>query len=127
MVYSQLCLFNEIDEKQVRSIVIKELKQYRALKIHLENKKEQKDKGIANLFPSLRDSSEEAALKVRQIEKALYGLLDDSERAIVEKKYLNNNPQNDLVIMEELCLKKDPYYRKKRYAIQTIATALAII
>ncbi|UII56700.1 ArpU family transcriptional regulator [Cytobacillus spongiae] len=123
----QMSLFKEVDEKHVRSLVAKELKLYRALKIQSQNKEEQKVHGVINLFPSLRDRSEEATLKIKQIERALYELLDDTEKLIIELKYLSNNVFSDLYIMEEVGLKKDQFYRKKRSAINMIATALAII
>ncbi|PAF33900.1 ArpU family transcriptional regulator, partial [Terribacillus saccharophilus] len=42
----QLKLLLEIDEKEVQQIVIKELKQYRALKIQIENRREQQEEGV---------------------------------------------------------------------------------
>ncbi|MED4338642.1 ArpU family transcriptional regulator, partial [Bacillus licheniformis] len=53
MSKEQLSFLDDVDEKAVRKIVIKELKNYRALKVQLENKKECSSAGI-NIFPSLR-------------------------------------------------------------------------
>lgn len=39
MSKEQLSFLDDVDEKAVRKIVIKELKNYRALKVQLENKK----------------------------------------------------------------------------------------
>ncbi|ARW06272.1 hypothetical protein MOE33_03270 [Bacillus atrophaeus] len=40
----QLSFIPEVNEKEVRNTVIKELKTYRSLKIQAENRKEQKEK-----------------------------------------------------------------------------------
>lgn len=40
MSVAQLSFLKEVDRKLVRKLVIKELKDYRALKVQLENKKE---------------------------------------------------------------------------------------
>nr|WP_223251893.1 hypothetical protein [Bacillus atrophaeus] len=43
-VAKQLSFIPEVNEKEVRNTVIKELKTYRSLKIQAENRKEQKEK-----------------------------------------------------------------------------------
>ncbi|MCM3411477.1 ArpU family phage packaging/lysis transcriptional regulator [Metabacillus litoralis] len=126
MIAEQLSLLEQVDEKEVRKLVIKELKNYRAIKVQLENKKESNQAGVA-LFPTLRDSANINALKIKQIERALEHSLDEDERLIIEKKYLTAHRTKDINIYMELNINKDPYYEMKRRAINTIATALGII
>lgn len=125
---TQLSFFPDVDEKEVRSLVVKELKKYKALKIQLENKKEQEDNGIeGDLFPKLLNNDLQNKLKVIQIERVLNNSLDSIERKIIEMKYLSNERQNDLNIYLELGLQKKPYYEKKKTAIFMIASSLGII
>lgn len=126
MLAEQLSFLEKIDEKEVRKIVIKLLKEYRALKVQIENKKECANVGI-DLFPSLRDSYNHNELKVRQIERALEQSLDDEELLIIEKKYLTSTRIKDIEIYMQLGLKKDTYYDVKNRAMNRIATALGII
>ncbi|MCV9884714.1 ArpU family phage packaging/lysis transcriptional regulator [Metabacillus halosaccharovorans] len=126
MISEQLSLLEQVDEKEVRKLVIKELKNYRAIKVQLENKQECNQAGVA-LFPTLRDSGNINALKIKQIERALEHSLDEDERLIIEKKYLTAHRTKDINIYMELNINKDPYYEMKRRAINTIATALGII
>lgn len=105
----QLSFLHPGDLKAVRKIVIKELKDYRALKLQLENKKESVDAGISP-FPSIRDSFILNELKVKQMERALENSLDDEERMIIEKKYLTASQTKDIHIYMELGMKKDTYY-----------------
>ncbi|MCY9162715.1 ArpU family transcriptional regulator [Bacillus atrophaeus] len=123
----QLSFIPEVNEKEVRNIVIKELKTYRSLKIQAENRKEQKEKGVIGLFPQLRKSTEYNELKVKQMDRALKHCLDQDEHSIIEKKYLSPQKIKDLEIMIELGLKRDKFYQVKRQAIYNIATALGII
>ncbi|MEC0286014.1 ArpU family phage packaging/lysis transcriptional regulator [Bacillus subtilis] len=125
-VTEQLSFLHPVDLKAVRKIVIKELKDYRALKVQLENKKESVDAGISP-FPSIRDSFILNELKVKQMERALENSLDDEERMIIEKKYLTASQTKDIHIYMELGMKKDTYYEIKHRAILRIATALGII
>ncbi|QRZ94739.1 ArpU family transcriptional regulator [Bacillus subtilis] len=122
----QLSFLHPVDLKVVRKIVIKELKDYRALKVQLENKKESVDAGISP-FPSIRDSFILNELKVKQMERALENSLDDEERMIIEKKYLTASQTKDIHIYIVLGMKKDTYYEIKQRAILRIATALGII
>ena len=125
---TQLSFFPDVDEKEVRSLVVKELKKYKALKIQLENKKEQMENGIeGDLFPKLLNNDLQNKLKVIQIERVLNNSLDSVERQIIELKYLSNERQNDLNIYLELGLQKKPYYEKKKTAIFMIASSLGII
>ncbi|MCY8513527.1 ArpU family phage packaging/lysis transcriptional regulator [Bacillus atrophaeus] len=123
----QLSFLPDVNEKEVRNIVIKELKTYRSLKIQAENRKEQKEKGVIGLFPQLRKSTEYNELKVKQMDRALKHCLDQDEHSIIEKKYLSPQKIKDLEIMIELGLKRDKFYQVKRQAIYNIATALGII
>lgn len=127
MVAEQISFISSFDEKRVQELVIQELKSYRAMRVYIENKKEQEQEGVFNLFPSLRRSQKENEIKVRQIERALNHSLDATERKIIEEKYLNSVQVNDINIYLDLGLKKGKYYEKKRAAIHLIATALGII
>jgi ArpU family phage transcriptional regulator len=123
----QMSFLAEVDEKEVRDIVIKQLRNYRALKVQMENKKEREQAGIVNLFPTLRKIDKENELIVRQIDRSLEHSLDSFERKIIEMKYLNSVETNDLNIYLELGLKKEKFYDKKRAAIFNLATALGIV
>ena len=123
----QLKFFTDIDEKEVQNLIIGELRDYRALKVQIENKKEQEAAGIINLFPSVREQDRLNELKVKQIERALENSLDFIERKIIEMKYFTSQETKDINIYLELGLKKGKYYEKKRAAIYRLATALGII
>ncbi|MCG0590581.1 ArpU family transcriptional regulator [Bacillus velezensis] len=123
----QLSFIPDVNEKEVRNIVIKELKTYRSLKTQAENRQEQKEKGIIGLFPQLRKNTDYNELKVKQMDRALENCLDQDERSIIEKKYLSPRKIKDLEIMIELGLKRDKFYQVKRQAIYNIATALGMI
>lgn len=123
----QISLFPPIDEKEIQIITIKELKNYRALKVKLENKQELKETGLTGLFPSLRNVDKENEVVVRQIDRALSLCLDPLEKQIIELKYLNTSDFTDLNICLDLGIKKGRYYAKKKSAIHSIATALGII
>lgn len=127
MLVKQLSLISEVNEKEVRNTVIKELMIYRALKIQAENRKEQKEKGVLGLYPQLRKRAEYNDLKVKQMNRALKHCLDQDEYSIIEMKYLSTEKVKDLEIMMELGLKRDKFYQLKRKAIYNIATALGII
>ncbi|ANB66171.1 phage transcriptional regulator, ArpU family protein (plasmid) [Anoxybacillus sp. B7M1] len=116
-----------LDDKQVEKTVISELKNYRALKVRMENLKERERAGVKNLFPELRQSQFMNELKFTQIERALKNSLDAIERQIIEMKYLSPVEINDIDIYMELGLTKKRYYAKKRTAIERLATALGII
>lgn len=123
----QLSLFPPIDERGVRHAVAKELKAYKALRVAAQNRKEQQEKGIDQLFPRLQASDTENILKVQQIERALQYSLDEVERQIIEEKYLSTSRVKDINIYLDLGMTKDQYYPKKKDAIFQIATALGII
>src|SRR6478735_1566809 len=109
----QLTLLEPVDEKLVRQTVIRELKNYRALKVQLENKKEREEAGVVGLFPVLRKEDNLAELKVKQIERALQHSLDEIEREIIQIKYLESKQTKDINIYMDLGLKKEKYYEKK--------------
>lgn len=124
---SQVETIEGLNDKEVQSTVIKELREYRALKVKLENKIEREQEGLLLLFPVLQSPDKENELKVRQIDRAMNFSMDATERKIIQLKYLNTEELNDLNIYLELGLKKDKYYRKKRSALHHLATALGII
>ncbi|MEC0417062.1 ArpU family phage packaging/lysis transcriptional regulator [Bacillus subtilis] len=126
MTAEQLSFMVPVDARAVRKIVIKELKDYRALKVQMENKRECESAGMS-LFPSLRDSHNINELKVKQMERALQNSLDDLERLIIEKKYLTASAVKDISIYMDLGIKKNTYYELKKRAIYRLATALGII
>lgn len=124
----QLSFFPDVDEKKVRSLVAKELKLYKALKIRQQNKKELGENGISgHIFPKLLENDTENEFKVIHMERALNNSLDSIERKIIEMKYLSPERQNDINIYMELGLQKTPYYEKKKQAIFMIASTLGII
>lgn len=126
MLAEQLSFLSNVNEREVRKLVIRELKDYRALKVQIENKNERVSAGV-NLFPSLRNSHVINELKVKQIERALNDSLDEEELLIIKKKYLTSVKTKDIEIYLELGFKKDTYYEVKNRAINRIATALGII
>lgn len=124
---TQLSLFADIDEKEIRRIVARELKQYKALKIAMKNKSELNEEGISPLFPSLNKKDKEKEIKVRQIDRAIENALNEVERQIIQQKYLSSIRIKDSTLYSNIGLKKDHYYYHKRQAILLIATALGII
>ncbi|MBK5459245.1 MULTISPECIES: ArpU family phage packaging/lysis transcriptional regulator [Peribacillus] len=125
---TKLSFFLDIDEKKVRSLVAKELKLYKALKIRQQNKRELDENGITNhIFPKLLDNDAENEFKVIHMERTLNNSLDQIEQQIIEMKYLGQERQNDIYIYMELGLQKTRYYEKKKQAIFMIAQTLGII
>ncbi|WP_423220216.1 ArpU family phage packaging/lysis transcriptional regulator [Cytobacillus praedii] len=123
----QLTLLPTVDEKKVRNTVIKELKEYKALRIAMENKREIEEQGIEKLFPSLNDKEKEKIIKFNQINRTIKHALDDTEREIIEKKYLGPSRVKDISVYMDMGITKDQYYICKKQAIFQIATALTII
>ncbi|MFF2885104.1 ArpU family phage packaging/lysis transcriptional regulator [Bacillus toyonensis] len=125
----QLSLLPTIDretEKKVQKEVVKILKEYRALKARFENEVELQQEGIS-LFPEIRDTRHVSNIKFKQIEKALKYVLDYDEAEIIKMKYLNGEKLKDSFIYNELSMKKDHFYNKKKNAIRMIATSLGMI
>lgn len=114
-------------EKEIQETLIKELKDYKALKVKQENFKECQEAGVIVPFPSLLNNNTIDELKVRQIERSLRESLDSIERGIIELKYLNHREINDLEIFMTLGIKKGKYYTKKNEAIRRLSKALGII
>lgn len=118
-----------ISEKEIKREVIKELKTYRALRVRMINKKELEINGYNQLFTCLRkDEREEKQneIKYLQIERTLQEALDEKEREIIEKKYLQPSIPKDVTLYEDMGLKRDPYYMYKKQAIEQIAISLGI-
>lgn len=123
----QLTFFPDVNEKEVRQLVAKLLKEYKALKVSVENKEERVKAGKENLFPIINEFQEDKDIIVNQIDRALEYALDDIEREIIERKYLSKSRVKDITIYMDMGLNKDPYYIHKGNAIKNIATALGII
>ncbi len=123
----QLNMFGEVNDKEVRSVVIKELRLYKALKVQIANLEERTEQGVINLYPTIRKISAENHLKVQQMDRALAHSLDVEERKIIEMKYLSGERNKDITIYMDLGMKKDRYYELKQQAIRYLATALGII
>ncbi|MBY0088188.1 ArpU family transcriptional regulator [Brevibacillus sp. M2.1A] len=123
----QLSFLEPVDEKEVRKAVVKALKEYKALRVAVQNKQERQEKGIDQLFPRLQKSESTNELKARQIERALKYSLDEVERQIIEEKYLSTSRVKDINVYLDLGLTKDQFYTKKKEAIMQIATALGMI
>ncbi|PEP22011.1 ArpU family phage packaging/lysis transcriptional regulator [Bacillus wiedmannii] len=113
-------------EKKVQKEVISILKEYRALKTRFENEVEQQQEGVS-LFPEIRNTRHISNIKFKQIEKTLHYCLDEDEVKIITMKYLSNKKLKDDFIYNELLIKKDAFYTKKKNAIRLIATALGMI
>lgn len=122
----QISFFQDIDEKEMRRRVIKELKNFKALRVRMQNIEEQSQAGYAVLFPKMKEDQKHE-MKFKQIERTLSYALDEDERKIVELKYLGDRRVKDSYVYNELMIKRDPFYEKKSNAIRLIATALGII
>ncbi|WP_110926836.1 ArpU family phage packaging/lysis transcriptional regulator [Bacillus massiliglaciei] len=116
-----------INDRELKRIVAEELKFYKALKVLVKNNKELKETGVGRVFPEMisRDSVKE--LKYKHVNRVLNEVLDDTQRMILEKKYLGNIAVNDLTICMDLGLSKNQFYDQKKQAIRLFATALGII
>jgi len=122
----QLSLFDQVDERELRRRVIRELQHLRVLRVRLTNKMERLETGTEDLFPILREN-EECEIRARQVERALQDGLDEDQRRIIEMKYLQNGKIKDITAQHELGMSHEYYYIKKKQAIYDIATALGII
>lgn len=123
----QLSFFPPVNEKEVRKVVARQLKEYKAYKVSVENQSEQIKEGVPGIFPIISEQQKNKSLIVRQIDRALENALDEVEREIITKKYLSNTRIKDTTIYMDMGLTKDQYYVHKREAIRLIATALGII
>lgn len=113
-------------EKKMQKEVVSILKEYRALKARFENEVELQQEGIS-LFPEIRDTRHVSNIKFKQIEKVLKYVLDYDEAEIIKMKYLNGEKLKDSFIYNELSMKKDHFYSRKKNAIRMIATSLGMI
>lgn len=123
----QLKMFEEIDYKELQSIVVKELRLYKALKVQIENMDERNSQDATRLYPTMRTINDTNRLKVEQMERALNHSLDREEREIIEMKYLSGEREKDITVYMDLMMSKDRYYETKQHAIRYLGTALGII
>ncbi|MGG0239681.1 ArpU family phage packaging/lysis transcriptional regulator [Bacillus rhizoplanae] len=121
-----MSFFEDIDIRKVRKRVVKELKNYKALRVREQNRQERNAAGYAVLFPKMKDDQIHE-IKFKQLERALQNSLDEDQREIIEMKYLDDKKVKDTYVYNELIIKRDDFYDKKRTAIRLIATALEII
>ncbi|EEL72331.1 TPA: ArpU family phage packaging/lysis transcriptional regulator [Bacillus wiedmannii] len=121
-----LSIMDKETEKKIQKVVISILKEHRALKVRFGDEVEQQQ-GEINLFPEICNTKQINQMKYRQVEKALKYSLDEDERNIIEMKYLNDQKLRDDYIYNELFIKKDSYYEKKKNALRLIATALGVM
>ncbi|PDZ02663.1 ArpU family transcriptional regulator [Bacillus cereus] len=124
---NQLSFFEDIDEKEMRRLVVKELKNYKALCVRIKNQEEQAQAGCAVLFPKIKGDDKNHEIRFKQIERTLQNALDKDQRQIIELKYLGNEKVKDSYVYNELMMRRDKFYENKKSAIWLIATALGII
>ncbi|MFB4347735.1 ArpU family phage packaging/lysis transcriptional regulator [Bacillus sp. BR_7] len=124
---NQLSFFKDIDEKEMRRLVVKELKNYKALCVRMKNQEEQAQAGCVVLFPKMKDDDKNHEIRFKQIERTLQNALDKDQRQIIELKYLGNEKVKDSYVYNELMMRRDNFYENKKSAIWLIATALGII
>ncbi|WP_180226265.1 hypothetical protein [Bacillus wiedmannii] len=69
---NQLLFFEDIDEKEIRRLVVKELKNYKALYVRMKNQEEQaRAGGGIVLFPKMKGDEKNHEIRVKQIERTL--------------------------------------------------------
>ena len=124
---NQLSFFEDIDEKEMRRLVVKELKNYKALCVRMKNQEEQAKSGCVVLFPKMKGDDNNHEIRFKQIERTLQNALDKDQRQIIELKYLGNEKVKDSYVYNELMMRRDNFYENKKVAIRLIATALGII
>ncbi|WP_341352697.1 ArpU family phage packaging/lysis transcriptional regulator, partial [Bacillus cereus] len=124
---NQLSFFEDIDEKEMRRLVVKELKNYKALCVRMKNQEEQAQAGCVVLFPKMKGDDKNHEIRFKQIERTLQNALDKDQRQIIELKYLGNEKVKDSYVYNELMMRRDNFYENKKSAIKLIATALGII
>jgi ArpU family phage transcriptional regulator len=120
-------MVKKINEKEVQRLVAGLLKQYKAYRVALANKAEQDTEGLVQLFPSLEDNYSQKYIVVKQIERAIEYALDEREREIIKRKYLDKTRVKDVEVFMGMGISKDQYYNYKKDAINLIANALGII
>ncbi|AFU12931.1 phage transcriptional regulator, ArpU family [Bacillus thuringiensis MC28] len=124
---NQLSFFEDIDEKEMRRLVVKELKNYKALCVRMKNQEEQAQAGCVVLFPKMKGDDKNHEIRFKQIERTLQKALDKEQQQIIELKYLGNEKVKDSYVYNELMMRRDNFYENKKVAIRLIATALGII
>lgn len=124
---NQLSFFEDVDEKEMRRLVVKELKNYKALCVRMKNQEEQAQAGCVVLFPKMKGDERNHEIRFKQIERTLQNALDKDQRQIIELKYLGNEKVKDSYVYNELMMRRDNFYENKKVAIRLIATALGII
>lgn len=117
----------KIDEKEVQRLVAGQLKLFKAYRVAVENKAEIDSNSLDKLFPMLDDNYVEKYIIVKQIERALEYALDEREREIIQRKYLQNTRVKDAEVWMGMGIAKDQYYNLKKDALNLIANALGII
>lgn len=124
---NQLSFFEDIDEKEMRRLVVKELKNYKALCVRMKNQEEQAQAGGIVLFSKMKGDDKNHEIRFKQIERTLQNALDYDQRQIIELKYLGNEKVKDSYVYNELMMRRDNFYENKKIAIRLIAIALGII
>ncbi|OKL37607.1 ArpU family phage packaging/lysis transcriptional regulator [Domibacillus mangrovi] len=117
----------DINDHELKKVVAEELKLYKALRVSVKNNNELKDCEVGKVFPTVINREREKELKYKQVKRVLTEVLNDTQRLILEKKYLGNAAVNDLTIYMDMGLTKDQFYIQKKQAIRLFATALGII
>ncbi|MGD6879289.1 ArpU family phage packaging/lysis transcriptional regulator [Bacillus infantis] len=115
-----------MDNKRLSSVISELLKQYKALKVYLDNKRELEENGLPGLFPAVVDRHELKQLQFTQINRAIESL-DPMERQIIDQKFLSPIKEKDLSIYSSMGINKDKYYKFKGQALIKIAIALNLI
>ncbi|MHC8523962.1 ArpU family phage packaging/lysis transcriptional regulator [Rossellomorea sp. H39__3] len=109
--------------RETRKAAVKKLKKLRPLITWYRNKEAAEKLGVKQSLFNEEQKEEKLIIKelrYRQF-KAILDDLQEDERKIIEMKYLDVQSKSDLFIMEELHLKKDPYYIKKNAALDALA------
>ena len=65
-------------------------------------------------FPKMKGDDKNHEIRFKQIERTLKHALDEDERRIIEMKYLGNRKVKDSFVYNELMIKRDPFYQKKK-------------
>ncbi|EJQ11701.1 ArpU family phage transcriptional regulator [Bacillus cereus BAG3X2-1] len=120
---NQLPFLEDIDEKEMHRLVVKGLKNYKALCVRMKNAQA----GGIVLFTKMEGDDKNHEIRFKQIERTLQNALDKDQRQIIELKYLGNEKVKDSYVYNELMIRRDNFYENKKVAIHLIATALGII
>jgi ArpU family phage transcriptional regulator len=136
-----------IKKPSYRKQVERLLWEYPILKAAVENEQQLEREGLSDLFPSCNPLYEESVsrgysdyqstteryaiiratkIRLQQIERAL-AVLNLDERFLIEKRYLDQSPVDDMIVCDELGWSKRTYYRIKRRALDKLAIALNLI